>query len=101
VRIDDELLADAKAFAARHGRSLNSVVEDALRQMLNRAEQAGEHPRAELPVCGEEGGRPLIDISPEGLKEFLDKEDTEHFLEVQRHAAARRERTGQRPPAGG
>jgi hypothetical protein len=87
VRIDDELLADAKAFAARRGRSLNSVVEDALRQMLKRTSEAGERPRAELPVWGEEGGHPLIDTSPEGLKAFLDKEDVEHFLEVQRHAA--------------
>jgi plasmid stability protein len=101
VRIEDELLADAKAFAARHGRSLNSVVEDALRQMLNRADKAAEQPRAELPVYGEEGGQPLIDMSPEGLKEFLDKEDTAHFLEVYRRDAARRERADQRPPTGG
>ncbi|WP_460353170.1 DUF6364 family protein [Actinoallomurus acanthiterrae] len=101
VRIDDQLLADAKAFAAQHGRSLNSVVEDALRQMLNRTEEAGERPQVELPVCGEEGGRPLIDVSPDGLKEFLLDEDSERYLRVERDEAARRQRAGQRQPAGG
>lgn len=101
MRIDDELLANAKAYAARHGRSLNSVVEDALRQLLNTAGEAGERLCVELPVCGEEGGRPLIDVSPEGLKEFLDKEDAEHFWGVYRSEVARRERADQRPPAGG
>jgi plasmid stability protein len=52
VRIDDELLADAKAFAARHGRSLNSVVEDALHQMLRRTREAGERTHVDLPVSG-------------------------------------------------
>ncbi|MEV5706246.1 DUF6364 family protein [Actinoallomurus sp. NPDC052274] len=99
VRIDDQLLADAKAFAAQHGRSLNSVVEDALRQMLNRTEAAGARPRVELPVCGEEGGRPLVDVSPEGLKRLLLDEDIERYRKVERDEAARRERAGQRPPA--
>src|SRR4051812_25611914 len=99
VRIDDQLLADAKAFAARHGRSLNSVMEDALRQMLSTAKTAGDRPKAELPVYGDPNGRPLIDMSPEGLKEFLMEEDLERFREVQRDEIARRERTDQRPPA--
>ena len=34
VRIDDQLLADAKAYAAQRHRSLNSVIEDALRDLL-------------------------------------------------------------------
>lgn len=79
MRIDDELLADAKAFAARHGRSLNSVMEDALRQMLNRAGTSDERSYVELPVYGEEGGRPLIDASPEGLKELLLEDDAERY----------------------
>jgi len=79
VRIDDELLADAKAFAARHGRSLNSVVEDALRQMLHQMRTADERVEVVLPVHGEEGDRPLIDTSPAGLKEFLAQEDVERY----------------------
>jgi plasmid stability protein len=79
VRIDDELLADAKAFAARHGRSLNSVMEDALRQMLKRVTTGEERPPVELPVYGEEGGRPLVDVSPEGLKEIFEQDDIERY----------------------
>jgi plasmid stability protein len=58
VRIDDELLADAKTFAARHGRSLNSVVEDALYQMLRRTREADERPHVDLPVSGGGGLQP-------------------------------------------
>jgi plasmid stability protein len=79
VRIDDELLADAKAFAARHGRSFNSVMEDALRQLLNRAAASDERSYVELPVYGEEGGSPLLDASPEGLKTLQDEEDVERY----------------------
>jgi hypothetical protein len=58
VRIDDELLADAKAFAAKHGRSLNSVVEDALYQLLRRTRESGERPHVDLPVSGGGGLQP-------------------------------------------
>lgn len=34
ITIDDQLLAEAKAIAARSGRTLNAVVEDALRAMI-------------------------------------------------------------------
>lgn len=99
MRIDDELLAEAKAFAARHGRSLNSVVEDALRQLLRGRQHDDQHrPKIELPTFGNPGDRPLIDLSPAGIKEFLMEEDIEHYLEVERDAAARRERPDQRPP---
>ena len=40
VKIDDQLLADAKAQAARSGRTLNEVVEDALRESLGRRDRA-------------------------------------------------------------
>jgi predicted glycosyl hydrolase (DUF1957 family) len=48
VRIDDALLNEAKAYAAQNGRSLTSVMEDALRQLLNRSTEAAERPRVEL-----------------------------------------------------
>lgn len=79
MRIDDELLADAKAFAAKHGRSLNSVVEDALHQMLRRVRETGERPHVVLPVYGDPDGTPLVDTSPEGLKRLLDDDDVERY----------------------
>ncbi|MBF8186766.1 hypothetical protein ITP53_13645 [Nonomuraea sp. K274] len=50
VRIDETLLNEAKAYAARNGRSLNSVMEDALRQLINRSTEAAERPPLELPT---------------------------------------------------
>jgi plasmid stability protein len=102
VRIDDQLLADAKAFAAQHGRSLNSVVEDALRQMLNRTKEGSERPRVELPAfTGEVGLQPGADLTPAYLKELLLEEDVSHYLEVEHREAARRQRADKRLPSGG
>jgi hypothetical protein len=38
VRLDERLLREAKQFAARNGRTLTAVIDDALRQLLARAE---------------------------------------------------------------
>jgi hypothetical protein len=93
VRIDDELLADAKAFAAERHRSLNSVIEDGLRQLLSTARLAKSRPQAELPVFGGEPGlQPGVELTPQYIKELLDAEDVEHDLEIQRDEAARRQR---------
>lgn len=50
IRIDDQLLAAAKARAATSGRTLNAVVEDALREALSRRMTNGAEPRVELPT---------------------------------------------------
>ncbi|MHB8630325.1 MAG: ribbon-helix-helix protein, CopG family [Candidatus Limnocylindria bacterium] len=38
IRLDDRLLRDAKELAARNGRTLTDVIDDAVRQFLARAE---------------------------------------------------------------
>ncbi|MGD0554250.1 MAG: ribbon-helix-helix protein, CopG family [Streptosporangiaceae bacterium] len=81
-RIDEELLAEAKAMAARQHRSLNSVMEEALRRMLTIEHNVQIRPYVDLPVSGDPNERPLIDTSPAGLKEFLMQEDIEHYLRV-------------------
>ncbi|MEW9532045.1 hypothetical protein [Microbispora sp. NPDC049125] len=61
MRIDETLLNEAKAFAARNGRTLNSVMEDALRQLMNRSEEIAAQQRVELPVfAGEAGYTPRV-----------------------------------------
>ncbi len=51
IKIDDQLLAAAKARAASSGRTLNAVVEDALREAIaRRARVGGDAPAAELPT---------------------------------------------------
>jgi ribbon-helix-helix CopG family protein len=80
-RLDPELLAEAKALAARQHRTLNSVMEEALRRLVLAAEAVQGRPRVELITWR---GEPLpgVDISPEGIKAILDREDVEHYLEV-------------------
>lgn len=99
VRIDDELLAEAKAFAARHHRSLNSVMEDALRLMLANAREVQSRPPVELTTWGGDGLQPGIDLSPAGIKQLLEDEDIEHYLEVAADDARRHQHPDLRPPA--
>jgi Arc/MetJ family transcription regulator len=50
IKIDDHLLADAKAQGAKSGRTLNEVVEDALRESLGRRDRAVREQQVELPT---------------------------------------------------
>ncbi len=50
IKIDDTLLAEAKTRAADSGRTLNTVVEDALRESFARRAVADPTARPELPV---------------------------------------------------
>jgi len=62
ITIDDALLAEAKAVAARSGRTLNTVVEDALRESLAR-QQREQRPRLPLPTFHGHGWvRPGVNI---------------------------------------
>jgi hypothetical protein len=87
VRIDEELLADAKAFAARRHRSLNSVIEDALRQMLRQAAVTEREP-ATFPVYGGSGpARPGLDINdPAVLKNLMYEDEDEYYRQQARDA---------------
>ncbi len=75
MRIDDALLAEAKAYAARHNRSLTSVLEDALRELLNRHRDRTERADVRLDVFHGDGLMPGIEIdSSARMHEFLDQE---------------------------
>ena len=95
-RLDEELLAEAKAQAARQHRSLNSVMEEALRRWLAVAQELATRPPVELPTWGTPGGPHL---SWEEIKEIIQQEDIEHFLEVSADDARGYERDDLRPPA--
>jgi predicted transcriptional regulator len=95
-RLDEELLAEAKAQAARQHRSLNSVMEEALRRWLAVAQELATRPPVELPTWGTPGGPHL---TPEDIKEILAQQDIEHFLEVAADDARGHERDGLRPSA--
>jgi hypothetical protein len=68
IRLDEQLLRDAKAHAARTGRTLTSVIEDALRASLQRAPLVpGEYvfPPVFRPR-GRRGLQPGVDLSDSG-----------------------------------
>ena len=50
VKIDDRLLAEAKSLAARSGRTLNAVIEDALRSALAKRGRGQRREIVELPT---------------------------------------------------
>ena len=80
-RIDEEILAEAKALAARQRRTLNSVMEEALRRMITTSRELEGRPRVTLVTSGNPGDKPLVDTSPAGLKRFLDDEDAARYGE--------------------
>jgi hypothetical protein len=62
VRLDDKLLSDAKALAARSGRTLTAVIEDALRETLARSADVPPR-RVKLPASrGGQGLQPGVDL---------------------------------------
>jgi Bacterial antitoxin of type II TA system, VapB len=75
INIDDDLLAEAKQVAARTGRTLTAVVEDALRESLHRRNRPGMR-TIELPVFGEGGFQPGVDLDDSAaLLELMEGDD--------------------------
>jgi hypothetical protein len=62
IRLDDQLLSEAKQLAARTGRSLTAVIEDALREMLSRQARVAERPPVRLTVVSGKGLLPGVDL---------------------------------------
>ena len=62
LTIDDHLLSEAKAVAARTHRTIGSVFEDALRQMLARADDPRSPRAVSLPSDGGSGLQPGVDL---------------------------------------
>jgi len=77
VSLDDQLLALAKREALTKHRSLASLVEEALRQMLAGSVAAPKaRRRVELPESGEGGLQPGIDLdSTSDLLFVMEKRD--------------------------
>ena len=62
IRLDDDLLRQAKALAVRTGQTLSAVVEDGLREALARHRRHQERPPVALPTFKGKGLRPGIDL---------------------------------------
>jgi hypothetical protein len=75
ITIDDALLAEVKQVAARTGRTLTAVVEDALRESLSRRRRHGREP-VELSVFGEGGLQPGVDLDDgASLLDLMERHD--------------------------
>lgn len=73
VKIDDGLLKRAKMAAARSGRTLSAVVEDALRQSLDRRVQPVQPKRIVLPTFASKRLAPGVDLDDTaGLLDIMD-----------------------------
>jgi hypothetical protein len=83
VRIDDQLLADAKTFAAQHHRSLNSVIEEALRRLLDQPTMADLPPAAFTTYGGRSGpdDREVGRMDAAELKDFMYAEEDARYRE--------------------
>ena len=62
IRLDDDLLTEAKLLAARSGKTLTSVIEDALRERLARQKEIGERKPVRLTTVSGRGLQPGIDL---------------------------------------
>lgn len=77
IRLDDDLLSQAKVFAAAQHRSLTSVIEDALRELLQRQRQVREQERISLPSINGNGIQPGVDLDDTAsLLDLMDRENT-------------------------
>lgn len=56
IRLDEDLLRDAKAAAAASGRTLTALIEDALRETLSRGHAQAPAAHIELPTFKGGGG---------------------------------------------
>lgn len=70
IRLDDQILAEAKALAARTGRTLTQVIHDALQQTLARPGDGGSDGPVRLPTFAGRGLRPGVDL--DDTAELLD-----------------------------
>ena len=62
IRLDDQLLSEAKKVAADTGRTLSAVIADSLRETLARRRQPIRRRKVRLPTFRGTGLRPGIDL---------------------------------------
>lgn len=62
IRLDDALLSQAKELAARTGRTLTEVIEDAVRQSLVTAREVEDGGPVDLPTFRGGGPQPGVDL---------------------------------------
>jgi hypothetical protein len=73
IRLDDQLLQQTKEYAARTGRTLTAVIEDALRELFARQKENDQKPPVKLTVVTGQGLQPGVDLDDSAaLLELMD-----------------------------
>ena len=62
IRLDDEILAQLKVYAARSGKTMTAVIEDAVRDVLSRQDTFAEREFVKLPTASGKGLQPGVDL---------------------------------------
>ena len=62
IRIDDDLLAEAKKLAAESKKSLTALIEDALREILSRKKRKGDGMPLKVKTFKGNGLQPGVDL---------------------------------------
>jgi len=62
VKIDDQLLAEAKIQAAKSGRTLDAIIEDALRGALSQRQRGDNRRTVDLPTFSGSRLLPVVDL---------------------------------------
>lgn len=74
VRLNDQLLSEAKKYAAETGRTLTALLEDALRETLARHNKPGPKRRIKLKTVGG-GVQPGVDLDDSAaLLDLMDRD---------------------------
>ena len=75
IRVDDDLLAEVKQLAAKNNLTLTAIIEDALRQMLARQEEAIRRQPVQLTTVDGNGPLPGIDLDDSAaLLEMMERD---------------------------
>lgn len=78
IRLDDDLLAEVKQLAARTGRTMTELIQDALRELVSRSKSAPKGERFRLPTFRGDGLQPGVDLdSNAALLDLMDEYDFE------------------------
>jgi hypothetical protein len=76
IRLNDDLLKEAKAVAAATDRTLTELVEDSLRETLARRRAAASRERMTLPTFKGSGLRPGVDLNDSAaLLDLMEQDD--------------------------
>jgi len=78
IRMDEQLLREAKRLAAETDRTLTALIEDTLREALARRRAAGRRRRVTLPTFAGGGLRPGVDLDDSAsLLEIMERSDAD------------------------